>query len=1391
MHRRLLSCLILPLVTVAALPSAEPPITTGFEVRREAAELLDDLRRAGPQDDVDGVLNRLRLALERSGEELVAVPASAAATVPEARPFQAVAAAIIVERGLGERWRALAPIPAPASANSPSAMPDRAAQDPMVLRRIAATWAGTTAGTAAAGELARRAWDRGELGLALAWADAGGAGSVSAASGADQRRDAALRLLQPPIPVLPGALEGLQEVWRTTLDGRAAAVATAGGEQKPKRLRAAIGPVRDAVAPVADGTRLVLVDALVGQASPAIALGSQPLTSEAARPAVIPGGFAACGIVDNTKPTVTAVDPQGRLRWRAAMPAAGWGVRIGAPCAIDRLVCVPVISDLAGPAELRIHAFDQATGALRWSVAVARLGGDAGMLNQNASGSPMLVVAGGRLVVLSNAGVLARLRSDGQVDGLWQYHQPTPGANRWLERDQPQRRGLLQSDGTTAVATPSDGPPVAWLLGGTGGPRRYAGDGAGGDVIAAQGGTALLAGARITALDLATTTVRWQLPSPGNGPAQAIAGSRTALIASDEALALVELASGRELGRRPLPQPIALGGDGGVVLLAGASDHPWIAAYGSGSVADDLRAQAAADPADHRPLVALGTLLAARGDDLAALDAWDQALARGADPDTARRAATVLRRRLDRATAETWDPLLKRLTELARRAGDVESELAYWRARRREAAGDAVGAAAGYQAVIAGSGQTIAFDGGFDVHLHTLAEAGLQRLAPAMASPRAVPAPIAAITRAWAVTGKRAPGQVVADGLADPLVIDFTDGVLVARRLSDGGEVWWRKPDVPRLGVQSRRDEVGGQVPVDVLPGSAAAAAGIESGDVLVRFNGMPVHSFTADLVPAVVRLPIRGAFTVQVARGGRVIDLAGHLGGEPVAAIAADARTVLVWPTMPVSKPGEPPTSAPEGLWVEVHDLLTGRERWRHGVPPSTRAALPAKPVLLPGDLVLLSDGEDLIALPALADNPGVLAPAWRIPGEGRLLAEAQVLGGGAVPLLWLPESLAGTATLRRVGDGRLVARMPVRIADPPLLHGNQLVASDSDGGLASWDLGYGQRRWQNPGLTRAIALGEDLLAVTREGTLATVDGSSGKIRRTHPWTGVGASATAGDTIYLHVQPAADRHAIACLSTQGGSARWSEPLPGAPTAITADASGCTVVFATGRTRGGPGGDPGGGPGGGDADAAHPGDRSGTGAVRFAAAGALRSVIASEGTRPGDAVAIAEGLLVGQSVGLEFRPGGIHPQPAPVETGPGAGGAGAQLTWNPLGAARWAVQTIDAQLVLHLAFPAGDDRPMIVRLATPGPRLEVGSTRLAIPARGSVQVDAEDPAEAWRVVMVADDPTRLGYRTVQLAPPLGRHPGLPLVLRIDHGAASNAPGPWWLRSSWQPIAGAP
>ena len=1379
--------------------AAEAQVATPFEVRKEAQELFDDLAKRGsaPTAEDAALLERVQQLMARHGDRLVEAPGAAGTALP----LTEVLLGRLRDLGLSERFNSI---------YAPLAERRRAEvrANETELLTLTRSYPGTPTATATWRTLADRAWDSGRLGAYLqraAMAGEAAAGQKPADSPRSQRSTQARNLLAVPSSTPPQTLIGAEEMWRQPLDLRAtpAKASTRQPRNDTRGPVARIGlskPLGDTICG-SDGQRAFVIDYLVGRQQGAlVAVGNSSLLRRQCIPAVLRDGFATVGVQDVQRVVLVALNLDGSVRWRAASPGMGFNPLVSAPVAVDQVVAVALVVADDDAADLRVQAYRQDNGHLAWDVLVARLAGHRPWMfngDQAIALIPGLAVVDGRLLVLSNSGILARIGADGDLQRVWTYRAPGDNTADGIGNQQGAgRMGAIASDGITAVATPADLPGKALIISADQNPIIYRGDGANGEILALGGGRAYIAGSRLVAVDLAKQLAIWDSPVPGTGTVnalnadlQGVLGDKSLVIAGREAVAIYDPATGTQISRRGLERPIGISaGDQTLIAAAdsGESGSSYVAAYGGAvSVVERLTTAAKADPKDVRSVVALAAIAAAREQVDEALGWYDEAFKRGAGNEYAQKAAKLLRRRLDLAIGEQWGPLLARFETIAKRDPTLSIEVTYWQARHAEAAGNRVQAATLYAQVASApsSAALVVLRDGLALHLRTLAACGRARLDASIPLPWSTAASVTlpALTTSWQVAAKRGRGTVVGGGL----VVGYADGVLTANRIGTGAEAWWRTPQRPLLGVRSRAEQAPADgIPVEIMPGTSAAAAGLLSDDVLLRFNGAEVHSFSTDLVPAVLALTVRSPFTAEVRRGERILTLHGTLGGEMVEPVAINERSVIVWPT--TIGPGQQaiaaalPGTRPEGLWAAVHDLATGAELWRHAIPPATAEDSPARPLLTADDLVLLTDGGDLVALPAHPAKPHTagaeLEPIWRLAGQAPALRDARLIGGR---LLWLPDLGHDQSQLVDGLTGVVLAYLPIDSAQAPLLLGSDLFARQDDGTLSCWDVGLGRLRWKVPGIARlAAAQGDTIWAVNTTGQLVSLDRFAGTTRRLYgDWVGVvdgrvaldvtspaspTAAAHGGDRLYLHVTPTATTHALVCMSLAGGAVLWQQALPADIAGIEPTTEGVGCLLAGTRIEGVP--------------------PEPAVALAFDLQGNIVRVAELAGD-PGLAQVrfLVGGLLLSEASGLRATPAEVPASPKPIAST--TADDPALLNWQTAGSARYALEPKAPGKSYDLWVDTTTE-DLRIRIGQLGPVVDQNGFLLTFPGNPDAVPVLPDILNAEAQAAVD------GHRRwrVRIPATIFARSGLPWQIRAATASGSDCPpAPWWLRNAWRTV----
>lgn len=1354
----------LPTAFAAAAAPADPLVTTTWEIRRNAEELIADVR-AG-RIDAGSLLERAQALLAQHGDSLIARDASFA-------PLSEVVSDELRKAGLAEPFiavyggladRRLAELRA--SGGSTTAW-----------RGLANAFPGTVAARAAWAHLADRAWDRGRLGAYVAAARKAGE------AGDEQRKPrlaAGLGLLAGPPPArLPQSLD-LEEMWRLDIEpAEVKAAPIRRGQSRPQTARtfALSLPAGDLTA-ASDGMTVFLVDHLVGRRIGQLhPVGSTPLSARVSTPAVARDGFVALGVAQGAGTVLVAIGHDGDQRWRVENAGASHFAAVSAPLVFDDVVVFAALRVQEEGPELRVIAHHLSDGSPAWDVFVAKL---PMLLNRmfmfdesmNALASPALCLHQGGVLVLSNMGLLARVGGDGAVERIWTYPSALAVPEERLDRRRDySRAGSVRSDGTWAVATPADAQAFALVLGPDDAqPRRYLGDGCRGDCLDVAGGAALFAGRQVTLLDLATQTPRWHRTQAVVDPSGVI-GQGQVLVAGRDRLTLLDLGTGEIVSHRDAEPPVTIAVNDGMMVVGGREA---LVAFGNAKAfLDEQLARAKRDPKDYRPLVALGKLATAQGDVAKAYDYLLQALERGAPAEFAATAARLLRARLDLELGDrpAFAATLARLDRLATFSPDLATEATLWRGRRCEADGDAAAAAAAYRQVIAKPGLRVATglrrEDQLEVALSALARAGLARTG-AGATPgwlQTTPPPTPAITTIaapWEHLQSRQ-GAFLAGGL----LLGYEGGVLTALRLADGTEAWRRKPDQHLLGVKQDVEPVADAqgVKVVVLDGTAASAAGLRTGDIITAFNQQQIRDFHRDLIPAVQQCAEGAPFVITVQRDRQAMKIEGRLGGEPVETVAANERVALVWPVRQMRNA----RGQGEGMWVAAHDLVSGAELWRGVLPPANTEQEATTPLLTPDDVVIAVDGADLVAI-ALREPPE-RRERWRLAGLAPWLERARLLGPDVA---LLADAAHGQARVIDLASGETLFALACDVDAGAVLEGGDLLVRAPDGRLTCWDLGHGRLRWRSEkAMYAALALsGDGAYALTERKQLVALDRASGAQRRLYgDWSGVEDSIAAPGRLYAEVKRTDAGRALIAVALPGGAVLWERPLPrGADVAeLRANDDGVSCVLTEPTQR----------------PSLLAFDREGV----IAAALPLAD---NETVRP-----LAGALLISGPKGVAVRSATrLVPPPAlPCAAATVQPTLQAtltevlpRLTWQPVGTAAYALARLDGSLLVFARLPP-EVEAMEVRIGDSGPQIDPFNQPLTF-QRHRVP-SFTNTTDGWRMGgnqrLPAENNVWLSVG--RLDPPIGRQPGLTILVRASAvGVVDGPDAPWWLRQAWRPVA---
>jgi serine protease Do len=122
------------------------------------------------------------------------------------------------------------------------------------------------------------------------------------------------------------------------------------------------------------------------------------------------------------------------------------------------------------------------------------------------------------------------------------------------------------------------------------------------------------------------------------------------------------------------------------------------------------------------------------------------------------------------------------------------------------------------------------------------------------------------------------------------------------------------------LGIQTRalqpdeaNSDADGVIVADVMPGSPAAQAGVQPGDVIHKFDGREVKNFNA-LRTFVAQTPLNKQVDLQIMRGGKPVQLKTQIKEQPIDYQSSAVMPRRNQPRPQPQGPGQPNAQEPPG---------------------------------------------------------------------------------------------------------------------------------------------------------------------------------------------------------------------------------------------------------------------------------------------------------------------------------------------------------------------------------------------------------------------------------------------------------------------------------------------
>jgi outer membrane protein assembly factor BamB len=1357
-------------------------VATPWEVRRSAAELIEDLTQK--RDELPRLLDRVQALLADHGAD--PVPYGKAWT-----PLSQAMAAELERLGLADAYRAAY---GPAAERELRELLAAPVLNETALTKLAQHYPGTAAAQETWRVLANRAWDRGHLGSYLHRARNGG---ETIDPELRKRVIAAREMLRPKHELdLPATLDGLVEMWSIAdlplSQQRGTLSVNRRDDEEIVPARFAFSSVDRDVAAVSDGRIAFVFDPLFGERVGAVhELVDEPAGGTNPEPLVDGLGFVIPAMETGGTPLLLALDHNGERRWRSNIGTEG-ASGLSSPVILDDLIAIAVTVPTGGGAELRVVALERTTGEVRWNVLVAK--DPRGIRHRfrhfnNPATPPSCTVHAGALVVLSHSGILAELGVNGQLRRVWNYVSAAAAAPQLLDY-RGERLGAVRSDGRYLVATPADTSSLLIIGPDDTEPQIYTGLGASDGLLDVADGHALLAGTRITSIDLTTANPDWtKAVGAAAAPRWGRLGRERALVVLDspevigQQIHLLSRRDGKQLGERPIGGDDSLTVAGDLLVRAGPDtttegDTRIIVGYGDERGFQRLRERSEQEPTNPRPLIGLASLYRARGQLPEAYDHLTRALELGAPPAMAEAAARLARRLVDLSLGgEGFATAVTRLERLGPFVPGIAAEADWWRGRNAELAGDIAASAAAYRKAASGEIGLVSFVDGLAVDRHALAAMGLFRIGqgprPAWAQVSDAPAAAIASTASWALEQRFLTDPIVTDSQ----ILGYTGGHVTALSLTDASVLWRRtapEGDPAFLGVRMVGNGGNGSVRIELIPGSAAEAAGFKDGDHITHFNTQELAGFKS-LVDAITASGPAGEFTAQVLRAddtgtSTAIELSGSLGSQLLQPVTASDGLLLCRRMTLVDQARGGWRLAPDRMrdpTVEVLDLNTGTVVWRKQLLTAGDRQTQAEPILLPGGILLVVEDDGLEALD-LRDKHKRL---WTLPEVGAGTQALQILPGGLV-------LLAGTHGTARVVDARngaLLMELPVRSDTSLLLADGDCFARLPDGRLAAWDIGVGRQRWTRDRgeVEPLLAAGDAVYVLDAQRRLAVLDRPSGKTRRTYgAWPTIHETLVTAKRLFVHARNADGVDAIAAVDRATGSVLWGTKLPerlelrGRLFAV-GDGVGCVL----------------------DTLDQPPGllvlDNEGEIAMAHLLADD-ESVVAS-----------AAGVIANGPRGVRLLPPLIPHNGVPLDCPLVAAGkdlpaaaADAQEvgTWNEVGKGRYLVARSGKDLLILVRVAQGSGG-VTIHLADQGPEANTPTQSLVVRPGHSPVFDRRDGGWHLSGVRRINQDEAEWTVVIRLTPPQLRLAATGIVIRAAADGEVDGPAaPWWLRNTWRTVS---
>ena len=909
--------------------------------------------------------------------------------------------------------------------------------------------------------------------------------------------------------------------------------------------------------------------------------------------------------------------------------------------------------------------------------------------------------------------------------------------------------------------------------------RRYTGNASGDQLVAMRQGKALLAGRRISLLDLDRSEIIWSTPAPSrSGQTWGTMGADRALVIRNNTVSLFSMEDGKALSEIYFPQNNSIAVINDIVVT---EQQGQFIGYGDGDrLRDRLTTAIRKDSSDFRPHIALYGLARATNNKNEAMSHMLDALGRGAPTRYAEEAASMLRPYISPRlnTSSVLDDI-----QIIRKLGTYDPALSteanYWQARHLESINKNELAKQQYEALLTEQSALINLTPKIRADLRALVHAGLARLnvseLPAWLRADTTPLPSDQPTavKAWEINGQ----PLLKPIISATELFAYRNGDIHAHNLSDGSLIWRRTvqaDDQAMLGVRFRSDEPG--IIVDVIPGSAAQSAGIRNGDRITAFEGKDINT-TNELINLISTKKVGDPFSLRLARNenGTIVskDVLGNLGIYLMAPVAANNNWIITQRMSILSREGNSIVQADtQPAELRVIDRRTGKELWKRVLPLTVQGQNPPRPLLTNSHLIIEFEG-DLVAFDLRPTLDGGLVSEnadWTLKGVGSALHSPQILGKG---FLVLSDDIDERLRLLQLNTGKILFEIPAIPGDTKLhLNQGDLIIEDVGKGLSIWDLGKGSKRWQLNGKAVAVVSfnRDTVFAINERQQLVMLERANGNQRRLlNDFPQVESVSVNGRTGYVHGRRENGQQFIASIGLQSGTTQWIRSVPvGAEVRDipTAHNGGVTLELVS---RG-----------------------NAPSLLTFGVDGEIKGVGDPE---EGELISLPQGALTSNENGIQMIQSALPEKSASIKAINLPGQkitkkiiqqAWDQLSWEGPEGARYALaqQSGDIAFIFNLDKKTNN---LIARIGNSGPELDPHGQKLSV-IRNRVP-SLKSHAEGWRMKSyqrLPNGPKGNWRGVVVLSPPILmdplRKPEIFITSELEPGS-----GAWWLRRLWRPI----